>query len=256
LLFGYLVNNLLPMRAGELARAYVLGQRFSISKTAVLATIVVARVIDGLVIVAALASMLMVLPTPLWVHQMAVAGGTIFLGAMVVLTGVQRGQRYFVRWFNMLCSRLPQRWRAQGVALINNFGAGLTSFRSATNVLLYLLLTIMVWSTDILLFWLVMHAFNISLAIPFVVLLVAAVALSAVIPALPGSVGTYEFVVVNILTFLGVFAAPATAFAVGIHGLTWLTVNLSSAVCAFQVIGNFGPTHGLTLARKLRLSID
>ena len=235
MMVGYMTNNLLPARAGELIRAYVLGRQVCISKPAILATIVVERVIDGLLMLLALSSLLMVLPMPAWVRQIAVGGAAVFVGTIVVLIAIRSGRERIVSLLHSLLSRLPKRWQGRGVSLADNFLMGLTSFRSPTDAIVYSLMTIMVWSTDILLFWLAMHAFGMSLAIPAVVLVVAAGALSTTVPALPGYVGTYQFVLVSILTFLGVVTGPATAFALGVHGVTWLTVNIVGAVCALQL---------------------
>jgi len=52
---------------------------------------------------------------------------------------------------------------------------------------------------------------------------------------------TYEFVIVNVLSALGVLVAPATAFLVGVSGLIWVTVNIVGAMCAFQLGVSLGP---------------
>jgi uncharacterized membrane protein YbhN (UPF0104 family) len=66
-------------------------------------------------------------------------------------------------------------------------------------------------------------------------LVVAIGALSTMIPALPGYVGTYQFTLVHVLTLLGVLIGPATAYAFGIHGLIWFAANVIGAVCALQL---------------------
>ena len=50
-IIGYMANNLLPLRTGELVRAYVLGERHGVSKMSTLGTIAVERVFDGVVLV-------------------------------------------------------------------------------------------------------------------------------------------------------------------------------------------------------------
>ena len=47
---GYMANNLLPIRLGEFVRSWHLGQREGVSKSAALATIIVERVLDGIVL--------------------------------------------------------------------------------------------------------------------------------------------------------------------------------------------------------------
>jgi glycosyltransferase 2 family protein len=235
MLVGYLANNLLPARAGELVRAYVLGQQNSISKAAILATIVVERVVDAVILLLVLASLLIALPVPAWARQIALGGAAVVVVSMCVLIAARRSHKYIVTLFQSLLSRLPRQWQSRGVSLADNFLVGLTSFQRPTDALIYSFMTIMVWSTEILLFWLVMRAFSISLTIPSIALVVTTGTLSTMIPSLPGYVGTYEFVLVNILVSMGVLIGPATAFALGIHGLCWVTVNIVGAGCALQL---------------------
>src|SRR5919197_1713400 len=110
---------------------------------------------------------------------------------------------------------------AQGNVSGRRFSFGLTSFRNSKEAVIFLGLTLMVWAVEVLWLWVLMHAFGISLSILATTLVVAAGALSTMIPALPGYVGTYEFVTVSVMTLLGVLILPATAFAVGTHGVTW-----------------------------------
>src|SRR3990170_8389661 len=50
-LIGLMANNLIPARAGELVRAYILGEREQVSKAASLGTIAVDRLFDGLTLI-------------------------------------------------------------------------------------------------------------------------------------------------------------------------------------------------------------
>jgi glycosyltransferase 2 family protein len=250
MMLGYLGNNLLPMRAGEVLRAYVLGRQTSISKSAVLATIVVERVVDGVVMILALSLLFLVFPVPHWLQLAVVGGGVVFSGATVALIMARRRPKGPVDIFRFLLSRLPNRWQSKGTSLVDNFLLGLTAFRSYKDALSFLLLTLMVWATEVLLFWVVMCAFHISLPVLAITFVVAAGAVSTAIPASPGYVGTYEFVLVSVLTLLGVLIAPATAFTVGIHGLAWATVNIVGAVCAFQLGISLRATYEPILVRK------
>ena len=49
---GYLANNVLPARLGELVRSHALGEGEGISRTTVLGTVVVERIVDTVIVVA------------------------------------------------------------------------------------------------------------------------------------------------------------------------------------------------------------
>jgi uncharacterized protein (TIRG00374 family) len=185
MMLGYLGNNLLPMRAGDVLRAYVLGRQTSISKSAVLATIVVERVVDGVVLILALSLLLFVFPVPTWLQLAVVGGGVVFSGATVALIVARRRLRGPMDLVSFLLSQLPNRWQPKGTSLVGNFLLGLTSFRSYKDALSFLLLTLMVWAVEVLWFWVVMCAFHISLPVLALTFVVAAGAVSTTIPASP-----------------------------------------------------------------------
>jgi uncharacterized protein (TIRG00374 family) len=234
---GYLGNNLLPARGGELVRAYMLGRQAQINTSSILATIVMERMSDALVMFLGLSVLLVAFPRIIPVSQLriAAAGAAVLFGIIVVLVAIQSVRDRVVSAVRFLCFWLPEWWEVKCVSLVEDFMCGLRSFCRLADALLYSLMTILVWTTDILVFWLVSQAFDLSLTVPAVILLVAIGALSTMIPALPGYVGTYQFALVHTLTFLGVLMGPATAFAFGIHGVIWLTANLIGAVCALQI---------------------
>jgi uncharacterized protein (TIRG00374 family) len=186
----------------------------------------------------ALLSLMIVFPTPAWIFQMATGGAVIVVGVIVILIALGNARDRIASLLRSLLCRLPKQYERRSIALFDDFVGGLTSFRGVANALMYAFTTLMVWSGDVLVCCLVMRAFGISLTIPAVVFVVAAAALSTTVPALPGYVGTYQFVVVNVLNVLGVAVGPATAFALGIHGLTWLTINTVGASIAVGMLKN------------------
>ncbi|MBU1880041.1 MAG: flippase-like domain-containing protein, partial [Chloroflexi bacterium] len=69
LVIGFAANNVLPFRAGEFVRAYVLGRREGISASLSFATIVLERVMDGLTLVFYLLVAALLVPLPDWGPQ-------------------------------------------------------------------------------------------------------------------------------------------------------------------------------------------
>ncbi len=74
---GYMANNLLPLRAGEVIRAVLLGEKKGISKSAVLATVVVERLLDILSLAALTVIVMFAMPIPPLLKQTAVAFGGV-----------------------------------------------------------------------------------------------------------------------------------------------------------------------------------
>ena len=66
---GYMANNLLPARLGELVRSYVIGKKEDISKSSILATIVVERLFDGFTLLLFLVLVSVFFTIPFWIKQ-------------------------------------------------------------------------------------------------------------------------------------------------------------------------------------------
>jgi uncharacterized protein (TIRG00374 family) len=200
---GYLANQLLPARMGDVARAYLAGQAFAVSRLTALGTIMVERVADG-------ATML----------GLAIVSGMIVAGVTAVQTLVVYGLLLGVAgllgmalaWWLMAktplaSSRIGQVARGSAARL----WTGMNTLRTLRGALAVGGTTLAALTTATLVAWLVTHAVGVTLTPVQAALFVSGIALSMAIPAAPGSLGTYEFVGVVVLTALGF--APDRAFA-------------------------------------------
>lgn len=154
---GYMANNILPGRAGELVRAIFVGMKESISKASVLGTVLIERVFDGLVIVGIL------MGCSLFSRQGNYADGIIgsivvvgclLLGVAVsiVLVGAKRRtwiERNLVRFMKYL----PEEISKKSVKIISNLLNSLGFLKSNKNWLIILILSIIIWSIEGLVFW-------------------------------------------------------------------------------------------------------
>ena len=236
LAIGYLANNVLPARAGELVRSCSLARQTGINAPSLLATIIVERVLDGLLLLAIFLSIVIVLaPTGLNVHGLLFIGGGLFLIASMILLAMRNRRGTFLILLKKLLTWLPTRWQLKGTRLFEDFLTGLTAFRHAEDAVRYLAMSVLAWTTDVMLFWLTMRAFGIVLPLPLIVFVMIVGSLSTSIPALPGYVGTYQFALVSILTALGVGVSVATAFALTVHAIGWSTINLLGLLYAVRL---------------------
>jgi len=101
---GYLANNVLPARLGELVRSHALGEGEGISRPTVLGTVVVERIVDT-VIVVGLAALAVVILGVGGTMSTAVLLGAGFVGVLIVLLFVA-----------MVSHRLPGAERVLAVA--------------------------------------------------------------------------------------------------------------------------------------------
>jgi uncharacterized protein (TIRG00374 family) len=234
---GFLANNLLPFRLGELVRVRSLRQLEGIRAAKVLGTVAVERIVDILTLVFMLGVYLALTAGGQHQAELLVAGqialALAFGLALVLALGYWRRQ-----WLQRLIAT-PLSWisprlgeRASGLA--GRFLEGLQVFVSARQVLLVVLMSGIVWGLAVLSCYFVGQALGLGLAAAHYVVIVFTVAFGAVIPAAPGAVGTYHgFARLGLYLVAVQSGEAALAYAVVLHALEWVLVNVTGAYFLF-----------------------
>jgi uncharacterized protein (TIRG00374 family) len=232
LLVGYLANNVLPARLGELLRSHYLGDRERLSRTTTLGTVVVERVVDTAVVVAIAALAILVLNVR-GVVRSAVAVGIaiVILLTVSVAVGVA-GHR--LPGAEAL-ARLAERWPRAAI-LTNRLRGGLAVAGRPRTLLEALVLSLVAWGATLLAFIVAGSAVGLELRVGEAALLSSGVALASAIPSGPGYLGTYELAAVKVAEAIGLPTAPALATAVIVHA-TILVVTTVGGLAAFQRFG-------------------
>jgi uncharacterized protein (TIRG00374 family) len=228
-IIGLMANNLLPARAGEQARANVLGQRERISKTTSLGTIAVDRLFDGvtlipmLLIVAAFAGVDASFPVGFG-KSLSFAG----LGlVMAVLFGVALAVLFYLalsdsgrRFLHQLVHRFaPESLKPRIERLLQSFFDGLHALRSPADLAAAWVMSLASWTLEATMYYIVALAFGIHEGFHVFLLLTAAANLAIAIVASQGGIGPFELVVSRTLVAFGVSGHLASAYAIGLHAL-------------------------------------
>lgn len=238
---GYMGNNIYPARAGEVLRAVVLKRREGVPISASLATIIVERIFDGVVMLAfvfvnlaQLAKLAEVaIPVGDWqvtIQDLAVWGSAAFFGALVVflLAAMFPGVTGRIGlWFiNRL---LPARLREKTAGILHRFLDGLASLRSPANVLMVFLTSVVIWLLETVKYWFVMHAFNFEVSFFTLMLMNGVVNLATTLPAAPGYLGTFDAPGIAVLQAGGIEKALATGYTLVLHLALWVPITLLGA---------------------------
>jgi uncharacterized protein (TIRG00374 family) len=213
LMIGGLANNVVAGRVGDVARAGLIGQIVpQIGTGGALATIVLERVMDGLVLVALLGVALLAGPLPAWVVRTGFVGALLFSGVLLLLFVLALRNKTGV---HSIVSDELQRTRAGIVLrrLFSRFVGGLAPLKNAAQFVGLLSLTVVVWLLDISLMFVGFRV--LGLALPFLAAIVGVVllALGMMVPGAPGFIGTYQFFVVTALGLYSVSGSQALAMA-------------------------------------------
>jgi uncharacterized protein (TIRG00374 family) len=227
---GYMGNNIYPARAGELIRAYVLRKKEDVSISASLATIVVERIFDGVIMLLFVFVALPLTPMVEQLRQVVIVFSLLFFGALgvffVIAASPQRSERVY-QWLIDRFVPLPLRPRVKGLA--DRFMTGLHSLRSGRDVLMIFVTSLVVWLAETVKYWFVMHGFDFS--VPFYVLMLmnGVVNLATTIPSAPGYVGTFDAPGIAVLVSYGVSPSIATAYTLVLHAALWFPITALGA---------------------------
>jgi len=195
LTLGFAANFVLPARLGDVARAVLAAGTFNAPRLSIFGTIMIERVSDGLTfLVLAILSSLVVAGAS---ELRALTGYAIVLAAGGLAAAV-------VGWLAISRSALSSTRLATAIAgIVRRLSAGAGAFRRLRSAASFLGLTAVLATTATLVAWTVLRAVGVNLSPIQTVLFLSGIALSLAIPAAPGSLGTYEFVGVSIITGLG-----------------------------------------------------
>lgn len=244
---GYMANNILPIRLGELVRSYYLGERESVSKVSTLATIAVERVFDGLTLLffaavvsfsLPLASFLEELSSDLGVHWLIIVLVTSlpFLVSAVIMTFAACLPSQFQVVINMVTAILPARFRGRVSGLIQMFVNGLVALNHPGKLAYVFVLSVPVWLLEAIMYYIIALSFDLhgvfgTVDLIAVILMVTAISNLAIsIPAAGGGVGTFEVAAASTLTILGVDEALAAAYTIALHVALLLPVTLAGII--------------------------
>lgn len=223
---GYLGNNVLPFRAGELVRSYALAARTGVRKTASLATIAIERVFDGLTMLLFMLVASLTIAFNRDLRHLALIATLLFAILAAGLLAMVFFPQLRARLTHAAVRFLPDRFGARIEQMSASFFDGLGILRRRHELLAVALTSVAAWLCEATMYLLVARAFDLDIA-PAGILLVTAVAnLATLIPSSPGYVGPFEAGVVLALGALDVSRPLALSYAVVLHAALYFPVTL------------------------------
>ena len=224
---GYMGNNIYPFRIGEILRAYVLKRNQRVSISASLATILVERIFDGLVMLIFVVVALPTVPSlPQWLKQIVILASLAFAGALLFLTFWAIKPKLAQKFFTAILRYAPQKVRQPALAIVNNFTAGLGSLRSFKDVMMVFFTSITIWLLETVKYWFVMHAFPFTVSFFALMLMNGVVNLATTLPSAPGYIGTFDGPGIEVLKVFGVAPTVAAGYTLVLHAALWLPITL------------------------------
>ncbi len=225
---GYLLNNLLPFRLGEVGRAFLLSRKTGLGFWQVISSIVIERILDLAVAVGLLFATLPFVVGAAWAGQAAVSVGAAVLIGLGGLYLLARNREWAMRLYERLSARLPVL-RRLGSGAVGAFFDGLAVLTDGRRFLRAAGFMLLNWGLGIGQYYahgagllpqaqLLWGAFTLGVA-----------ALGVAAPSSPGSVGVFEAAVVAALALFGQDASVALALAFVLHLVQIVVTGLLGA---------------------------
>ena len=228
-----MVNNVVPARAGEVARAYALTRETGVPFATTLASLAVDRLLDAVVLLAFTGIALL---DPAFRAGASSAGGSLvevaaggvvlMLAIMIGLYGLVFFPSYLIRLFELFARRISPAVEERGKRVLEKFIAGLSVLRRPERFAAILGWTTAHWLVNAIGYMLAFRAFGITVPFSAALFLLGFIALGAAVPSAPGFFGVFEYMAIQGLALYGVSKELATSWAIGFHILAFIPITV------------------------------
>ena len=215
LVIGLMANFVLPVKVGDLVRAYVVSKDEELPFVTCLSTLAVERIYDAMCVALLFGLGLVWLPSkPPWVHGFGGALlGSVTLAFSVLVTWNRRPE-LFRRLADRALRRAPDRWRERAARVMGDIERGLASVGHPWLLARAMAVGMISWIFLALTYYCCLRALAVEVPPPVVLVLVAALVFGFALPSLPGGTGPYQVAVVGCLSAFGVGRETAIAVSV------------------------------------------
>lgn len=234
-IIGFAASFVLPARAGEFLRPYLLARREGISATAAFATIIVERLIDAITVLLMFAAFVLVFDPGMALVDARLYGviktGGLIAAALAVgafmLMILAAGHPEKIGQTTALAERiLPARVAAVGARLAGMFARGLAIVRRPRDLGIALALSVPLWLLLAAEAWLAARAFHMTIPFTGSFLLLALLVVGVAVPT-PGAVGGFhEAFRIGVTTFYGAPNDNAIGAAIVLHAISFVPVTV------------------------------
>ncbi len=242
---GLFTNELLPLRLGELVRAYLVARWTTAKFIAVLPSIVIERCFDSLWLVVAIGCVALFVPLPQDLLRATEGLGVVVLLAAAALLYFAARQRS-AAWLEQR-RRSSYRSVRLAASLCARLSAGLSAMGRTRAFYLALVWSLALLVCQALAFWFVMVGCGLQLSFLSGMAVFLLVHLGTAIPNAPANVGAFQFFTVLGLTLFGVEKTTAAGFSIEV----FLLLTLPLLLLGFIAISASG-TSLLRIRRELQ----
>jgi len=223
-IIGFMCNYTLPARVGEVIRAYLIGARGNISKSAAFATIIVERVMDVFILTLFTAILLIFFPVPGYFKKIGVVIVILNTLIFILLVVMNKKTAVFIRIIEKPLSIFGEKIKEKIKTFLFAFIKGLKILENRSNFLLAALLSLGIWSITGLLFYVLFFSFPIRLPLHAAFLDMIVLTFGIMIPSTSGFIGTFQFFAKEGLMIFHVDPNIALSYSILLYASQFLLV--------------------------------
>jgi len=230
---GYLLNNILPFRLGEIGRAFLMGRKAGLDFWQVIPSILIERALDLAIAAGLFLSTLPFVIGVAWARQAAIVTGVVVLAGLLTIYIMARNRQRVLSWIDRVGQRRPAVKKLTGRRAVAFFD-GLVILTDGKLFLRALGWEGINWLVGILQYYLFLHAFFPHPNLLWALFALGIGALGIAAPSSPGAIGVFEAVLVGALVVFGLDASPATAFALSMHIISYIFTGLIGGYALYK----------------------
>ena len=229
---GFLANNVLPLRAGEVARSAALARGARVSFTSVVGSLAVERMLDLAMVALIGLAAIQVAPLPEAVRTAALASGGALVVGFALLAVFARRRRARGDAAPAAKAEAGRPLWTGILGIWDRFSAGFGAFGTGRGIALSGAMAAGIWTLALATMLLRLAAFDLEPSLPIVLVLLASLGFGVAVPSAPGYVGTYHAAAVFALELFGVDHDTAAAYGL----FSWIVdIGLSSLAGAVSL---------------------
>jgi len=219
---GFMSNSLLPARIGELIKTFLLGEVSGIAKSSVLATVVIERMFDIIILVFFFIIVNFLFPLPLILKKAGLIVGLVIFILFFLLFLI----RFKPDFFYPFLKRFPEKYSSRFINWFDAFKRGISIPHGWKGFLVIFLQTVLIRGYLAAVLYLLFFAFGFHLPFYAALVLLVAVSFGVMIPSSPSFVGTYHFFSSEVLSLFNVSREVALSYSVVAHFISFIPVIL------------------------------
>jgi len=232
---GYFANNILPLKIGEIIRAWLLGKKENLSASEAFATVVLERGADMFALLFFFLIAMSLIPFEPWLKYSGLAVVAIGLAFAVVVLLNYRFGGHLLDALERPLMKLPGNTGRFLHEQLGKFLAGLKLLAGAGQVLKVAFLCLATWFTWICFAYISFWAVGLELPFIAAIFMVVVLNFGLMIPSSPGGLGVFEFMVILALARYGVAKEQALGVGFIFHMVQYILTFVIGWIFTFQM---------------------